>query len=238
VFGGALSGMFIRTALPQHHLTKETEDIVKLGTGMIATLAALVIGLLIASARGSFDVKDTEIKQFAADLILLDRQLAHYGPETKDARQLLRRYAVFKIDSTWPHEASRPAEDGNGSMLLEDVQDRLRTLVPRDEAQRWLQARALQISGDVARTRWLLREQTGSSISMPFLVTLVFWLTFIFTSFGLFAPRNATAITALFVCSLSIAGAIFLILEMDHPFGGLIRIPSAPMRDALTQLGR
>jgi len=236
VFGGVLAGMLIRRALPEHHVTKETEDVVKLGMAIIATLSALVIGLLIASAKSGFDTKDNEIRQFAADLILLDRQLVHYGPETKDARDLLRRYIIFAINSTWLREASQQARDTRGWMLLEDVQVRLRTLVPHDDAQRALQARALQIGGDLARTRWLLDVERGGSISTPFLVVVVFWLTVIFTSFGLFAPRNATAVAALALCSLSIAGSMYLILEMDRPFNGLIHISSAPMREALAQV--
>jgi hypothetical protein len=238
VFGGALGGMFLRTVVPEHHLTKETEDAVKLGMGMVATLAALVIGLLVASAKSSFDTKDAELRHFAANLILLDRQLVHYGPEASEARDLLRRYTVFKLDSTWPSEASHPVDNSDGWMLLEDVQDKLRALAPRDDAQRWLQARALQISSDLASTRWLLDVQRGTSIRVPFLVILVFWLTIIFTTFGVFAPHHATMIAALFVCALSVAGALFLILEMDRPFGGLIHLPSAPMREALAHLSQ
>ena len=238
VLAGALGGMFLRTLVPEHHLTKETEDAVKAGMSMIATLAALVIGLLVASAKSSFDTKDAELRQFSVNLILLDRQLVHYGPEAREARDLLRRYAVYKIDSTWSDEASHRVDDPDGWMLLEDVQDKLRTLAPRDDAQRWLQARALQISTDLASTRWLLDVQKGTAIRIPFLVILVFWLTTIFTSFGVFAPRHATMITALCVCSFSVAGALFLILEMDQPFGGLVQISSAPMREALAHLSR
>ena len=236
VFGGALGGMFIARILPGHHLTKEAEDSLKLAMGVIATMGALVIGLLLASAKTSFDTKNNEIRQISTDLILLDRQLVHYGAEAKEARDLLRRYVVFKIDATWPSEASHPV-DKNGWTLLEDVQDRLRGLTPRNDAQQWLRTRALQVSGDLARTRWLLGEQSGSSIPRPFVVVLVFWLTVVFTIIGVFAPRNATVIAALFVCALSSAAAICLILEMDQPFGGLIHLSSAPMRDALANLG-
>lgn len=238
VFGGALAGMVLGVVLPEHHVTKETQDVVKVATGVIATLSALVIGLLLASVKDSFDTRNTEIRQFSADLILLDRQLAHYGPEAAPSRDLLRRYITFAIDAMWPDEASQPSEDARGWMLLEDIQDRLRALAPRDDAQRWLQARALEISGDLARTHWLLDVQKGGSIRAPFLVVLVLWLAVIFASFGLFAPRNGTAIAALLACALSIVGAVVLILEMDRPFGGLIRIPSASMREALVQDGR
>jgi hypothetical protein len=238
VFGGGLGGMWLRRVVPEHHLTKETEDAVKLGMGTIATLAALVVGLLVASAKSAFDTKDTEIRRFSANLILLDRQLAHYGPDAREAHDLLRRYAAFAIDATWPDEASHPVDDPHGWILLEDVQDTLRALAPRDDAQRWLQARALQISGDLASSRWLLDVQKGTAIRAPFLVMLVFWLAVIFASVGVFAPRHATMVAALFVCSLSVAGALFLILEMDQPFEGLLHISSAPMREALANLGR
>jgi hypothetical protein len=238
VFGGALGGMFLRPRVPEHYLTKETEESVKLGMGMVATLAALVIGLLVASAKSSFDTKDAELRQFSANLILLDRQLVHYGAEASGVRDLLRRYTVFKLDSTWSSEASHRVDDPNGWILLEDVQDKLRALAPRDDAQRWLHGRALQISGELASTRWLLDVQQEAAIRTPFLVMLAFWLTIIFTSFGLFAPRHGIMITALLVCSFSVAGALFLILEMDHPFGGLIHLSSAPMREALTHLGQ
>ena len=238
LFAGTLGGMLLRRIVPGHHQTADTLDVIKLGTGILATTSALVIGLLIASAKSSFDTKDGELKKLASDLILLDRQLAHYGPETREERELLRRYTIYKLDATWPAEATHPA-DKDGWRLLEDMQDRLRALAPQNDAQRWLQARALQISSDVAGTRWLLSVQVGTAIPVAFVVVLVFWLTMIFTSFGLFARPNATAIIALLICALSVAGAIFLIVEMGQPFRGrLIRVSSAPMRDALAELGQ
>src|SRR6266542_3234425 len=136
VFGGALGGMFIREALPKHHLTGETENVVKLGIGVIATMSALVLGLLLASAKGLFDTRDTELRQLFASLNLLDRQLVHYGPEAKEARGLLRRYTTLKIDAIWPDEASQPVKDADTLALLEEVQDKLRALAPQNDAQR------------------------------------------------------------------------------------------------------
>jgi hypothetical protein len=236
VFGGALGGMLVRRMLPDHHRTKETEDVIKLGMGVVATMSALVIGLLIASAKSAFDTKDAEVKQLAGNMILLDRQLAQYGPEGKEARDLLREYAVYKMASTWPEESHGPIK-ADGWTLLEDVQRRLRALTPASDGQRWLQTRALEIAGELAQTRWLLYAQMVSPVPTAFLVVLVLWLTLIFASFGLFAPSNGTALIALGLSSLSIAGAIFLILEMAVPFSGLIQIPSTPMHEALSLLG-
>jgi hypothetical protein len=236
VFGSVLIGMFSQRRLPEHHTSKESQEVIRLAIGTIATLSALVVGLLIATAKTSYELKDFELKQFAANLILLDRQLAHIEPDTKEIRELLRRYTVYKIDSLWRTEDRLSATEPNGWRLLEDVQDRIRALKPADEAQRWLQSHALLLSSNLALSRWLLLEQGGSSMPMPFLIVLVFWLCIIFGSFGLFAPINMTVVAALFVCSLSLAGALSLILDMDHPFDGLMRISSAPMRDALAHL--
>jgi hypothetical protein len=240
IFGGALLGLLVREFLPDHHLSDESKDAVKLGAGTIATMAALVLGLLIASAKSSFDTMNGGLRQMGSRVILLDRALAHYGPETMEARRLLRDAVASSIERIWPEDKARPSGtvDRDGWVNIEAVQDKLRQLSPRDDAQRWLQSRTLQISGDIAEGRWLLIEQTvQSSIPMPFLVMLISWLAIIFASFGLVSPRNPTVIAILFVCALSAAGAFFLILELDSPYEGLLKVSSAPLRNALTHLG-
>jgi hypothetical protein len=211
---------------------------VKLGIGLIGTMAALVLGLLIASAQGSYDTRRGELTTMAAKLVLLDRMLAHYGPETKDSRDLLRRSVVRMMDRIWPAENSRPTQLEPTAAGAEPLYDKINALGPHNDAQRSIQAQALSMTVEIGQMRWLLFEQSGSSISTPFLVVLVFWLAIIFAGFGMFAPTNSTAVGVFFVCALSVAGAIFLILELDQPFQGLIQISSAPMRTALAHLGK
>ncbi len=237
VFGGALLGMCLRAVLPDRHLSTDSKDFVKLAVGLIGTMSALVLGLLIASAKSSFDTQGSELTQMSAKVILLDRAMAHYGPETKEARDLLRRSVVRALDRMWPEATSGPAQL-EPTAESESVYDKIQKLSPRNEAQRSLQAQALRITTDLQQTRWLLVEQQGGSIPMPFLVLLVFWVTIIFVSFGLIAPPNATVIAILFVCALSVSGAIFLILELDQPFEGFIQMSSAPLRNALAHLGQ
>jgi hypothetical protein len=240
IFGGALLGLLVREFLPEHHLSDESKDAVKLGAGTIATMAALVLGLLIASAKGSFDTMNNGLRQMGSRVILLDRAMTHYGPETMEARQLLRNAVASSIERIWPEDQARPAiaMERDGWVDIETVQDKLRQLSPRNDAQRWLQSRALQISGDIAEGRWLLIEQmVQRSIPMPFLIILVSWLAIIFISFGLVSPRNSTVIVILFVCALSTAGAFFLILELDSPYEGLLKVSSAPLQNALAHLG-
>jgi hypothetical protein len=240
VFGGALTGMFLSRVLPSHHLGDDTKSVVTLASGTLSVLSALVIGLLISYAKGDFDAETKLVQKFAADLILLDRVMLQYGPETSEARDLLRRYTALKIALTWPEENARSGprlDDPTALEMLEGVQAKLLELVPQGEAQRWLQSRALQIGGDLAEERWLLAAESAGSVPRPFLATLVFWLTILFTGFGLFAPRHATVVVALLVCAVSLSAALFLILEMDRPFDGFITVSSQPMRSALAQMG-
>jgi hypothetical protein len=239
-FGGALLGSFIRTLLPEHHLRDDSKDALKLGTGLIATLVALVLGLLVGSAKSSFDAANTGLTELSAKTILLDRVLAQYGPETMEVRDLVRHGVASTIERIWPEDETgkaglRALEAATG---LENIQRKLRELSPANDSQRLLQSQALQISGEVAQGRWLLIEQSQSTLPTPFLVVLVFWLVVLFASFGLFAPHNPTVIAVLFVCALSVSGAILLILEMNTPLEGMIKVSSAPLRKALEHLGR
>jgi hypothetical protein len=238
VFGGALFGMLLRGSLPQQHLSADSKDVVKLGMGLVATMSALVLGLLVASAKSSYDAQSGALTDMSAKVVLLDRVLAHYGPETKEARDLLRGSVAAVLDRMWPkgHASGSQLEAPSGS--AEILLDKIQELSPKDEGQRSLQAQALSIAMGLGQTRWLQFAQSTTSISMPLLVMLVFWLATLFISFGLFAPPNGTVISSMLASALSVSGAILLTLEMYTPYGGFIEISSAPLRAALAQLGK
>jgi hypothetical protein len=240
IFGGALLGLLLHGLLPEHHLRDTSKDTVKVVAGMIATLAALVLGLLVGSAKSSFDATNTAITQSGAKIILLDRVLATYGPETKDAREQLRGAVAAGIEMFWPEEkkAGSGLAGFEKANAMETLQAKLRELTPATDSQRQLLSQAEQISNDMLQARWLLIEQAQSALPVPFLVVLLFWLTMLHLSFGLFAPRNATVIAVLLISALSVSGAIFIILEMNHPLQGTIKVSSAPMRKALEHLGQ
>jgi hypothetical protein len=238
VFGGAVLGMFLRSALPKHHMTAESSDVVKMGMGLVATLSALVLGLLVASAKSSYDAQSTELTQMSAKVVLLDRVLAHYGPETKEARELLQAAVARVLDQMWSKHRTSSSQLGPPSSGGEVIFDKIQSLSPRDEAQGSLKAQALSIATGIGQTRWLMYEQGVTSISMPLLVVLVFWLTTLFISFGLFAPRNGTVVASLLISALSVSGAILMILEMYTPYSGLVQVSSAPLRAALAHLGQ
>jgi hypothetical protein len=230
--------MLVSRILPRNYLTDETRSVVTVSTGVVGTLTALVLGLLVAAASSSFNTKNEEVVLIAADTIRVDRLLRRYGPEAEGIRDLLRRYIAIKIQELFPDGTTKlpSLENPRPVALLEELQDRLVALDASTPNQRWLQSQALQLVSAITGARWLLAEQTTTGIAVPLRVLVVFWLSLLFLSFGLFAPRNATAILALFLCALAVAGAIEMTQELNLPFEGIIRISSKPMKDALDEI--
>ena len=239
VFGGTFLGMSLRKRLPGHHLSGDTKDVVRLGTGLIGTMAALVLGLLIASANSTYETQSGQVRQLTANIALLDVTLAQYGRETDSIRNLLRRVVATLADRIWRENGAesgkQEAFEANAAAL--SFYDEILKLSPQNDAQRALQARAIDASNDLAKTRLLLFANAGGSIPLPFLVILIFWLTLIFASFSLFADNNAMTVAAFGLFALSASAAIFLILELSQPFTGLMMISSEPLRNALGPLG-
>jgi hypothetical protein len=238
LFGAGLLGVRVRAALPEDHLSSDTKDAVKVGMGLVATMAALVLGLLVASTKGSYDAQKNEVTQMAAKTVFLDRVLANYGSETAESRDLLRRSVGSAINHMWPDKkSSKVAQLDPSASSGEAFFNSIQKLSPQNDVQSSLKSQAAQIAADLGQMRWLLFEQTESSISVAMLIVLISWLAIIFMSAGLFAPPNATVVIALMLAALSVAGAIFLILELDMPFDGVIQISQKPMYNALVHLG-
>jgi hypothetical protein len=238
VFGSGLLGLYLRERLPAHHLSDDSTGVVKLAAGLIATMAALVLGLLISSAKSSFDTANGELVQNAAFVIQLDRVLAKYGPETREIRAALKRNYTGAIQILASGDAAQLAKLNNSETInrSEDFERRVDDLAPSNDTQRGLKARAIQLVDQVSAARWLALLQARGSIPAPLLVALVAWLSIIFGTFGLFAQRNGTVMAAMVLCALSTSGAIFLIQEMSTPLTGTVRVSVAPMRDTLGRL--
>ena len=243
-FASAMVGIMIRAALPPAHLSKESQDVVRLGMGLVATMTALLLGLVTAAAKGSFDSQDLAIKNAAASMLTLDRLLARYGPETQPIREQFRGLVAARFEEIWPEGGGQALGTATlqarvqGAPAAETVEDRILALAPQTDTQRWLKAESLKLTEEVLRTRWRLLSNASGSVPRAFLVVVIFWLSMTFGSFGLSAPRNATVVTVFVISTLSVAAAVFLIFELDGPFEGIIRISSGPMRFALANLGR
>jgi len=231
VFSATLLAFLLRIALPKDHLSTETKDTVKLTMGLIATMAALVLGLLISSAKGSYDADRNEVIAMAAKLDLLERVLSLYGPSSAGASLAVRQAVEGITAHLWPETAQMEA--GAAGARAENAYRAILDLSPQTDEQKALKSQALAIVSDLGQMRWLLFEQAVPSISPALVVVVVCWLAILFFSFGLFAPANGTALMALVVGAISVAGAVFLILELDQPFGGFIRISSRPILNAV-----
>lgn len=239
LFGGALLGLFLGGILPEKYRSDSTQKIVQTATGMVSLLAALVLGLLVATAKNKFDTINRQTEQFAGSLMLLNRELSNYGPEASDAKALLRKYIVARIEANWPGESGfkRGPDDPPPWKLLESLQQSLTGLTPKTESQRSEATRASQIAADLAKTTWLQAAQESDHVQHPFVVMMVLWLFVLFVSFGLFAPRNTLVVLSLAIGAVAIAGAVLVIVDMDSPYEGLIVVSPDPMKAALAGIG-
>jgi hypothetical protein len=238
IFAGSLAGIVLGSVLPKRYFTNEAKDVLRLGLGLVTMLSALVLGLLVSTAKSSYDAKRGLLTQIATDVVLMDRSLELYGPETGNARRILREQVAAvadQIDSLG--DRSSKLRGLSSEAELSDFYQMVRRLSPRDDSQRALKAEVLKISFEVGQIRASSLSQESSSIPIPFLVVLVFWLTALFAGFGLFASRNPVAAVALCLCAFTVSTAIFLILDMDQPLKGLMRLSDEPLRNALAVIG-
>lgn len=232
-------GMALRCRLPSHHLNPESKDVIRLATAVVATLSALALGLLIASAKSDYDAAQSELAGTAARIVLLDRLMAQYGSDTDEARLQLRQLIETRLDQGWSidSENSSSQSSASASRQIETVQASLRALNPENQIETLIQSRALEVSGQIAEAQWLQAESADEGLPAGFLVVLVYWLALLFGTFGLQAPSNPTVLTIIIVCALSVAGAVFAISDMANPYAGFIRISDTPLEGALARMG-
>jgi len=234
-----LAGIGLRRVLPADHLDEDSKDAIKLVMGLIATITALVLGLLISSAHGTFETEDAEVRALGVNIYELDRMLARFGPDAARERATLRRMVAGDLSQLWPANATTVAGQVTAATVREgsDLFDGIAMLTPRNDLQKYGQSRALQLFTSVSETRRTLAEQARRALAWPLLAVLVAWLTLLFFAFGLFARYNTTVVVTFLIGSVSVAGALFLILEMNQPFNGWIQLSASPLHDALAQMG-
>lgn len=239
VFGGSILAMCAARALPASHLGADAKDVIKLGMALIATLVALVLGLMIATAKGTYDAQSAAVRQLSADVLLLDRTLAEYGPEAQPSRDLLREAAGLMLRRLWPEDGSAPASlaPGEAHTPMAEFLREVTQLAPHDGTQDFLKTQALRMTSDLAQVRFNLYVQGSSQLPLPFLIVVVIWLVILFAGYGLIGARNPTVLVFLFAATLSVSGAVFLIQELANPFDGVIRVSGAPLRDVIAHLG-
>jgi hypothetical protein len=236
VFSGAPAGMVLRRALPDEHFGTDAKDTVRLAIGLIVTMTGLVLGMLVSSAKTYYDGQKNVVAEMSSEIITLNSLLTDYGPETRQTRIQAHQFVEDALNRIWPAEKSqlfqlKPTDNA------QDLNSELRHLVPRDERQASVKIQVSELIRHLKKTYWLMfLESEQASMSRPLLIVVTSWLIAIFVSFGIFAPPNATVIVTLMVCALAVAAAIFIIMEMYAPFGGVLKISSAVVRDALRQM--
>ena len=236
-FGSALLGIFLRGRLPEGHISGDSLSAVKLNMGTVATMLALVLGLLVASGKGQFDSQTNELTQLSVNILLLDRVLGQYGSEANEARVALRECTRAALDQL--SSRNRPGSAKLDPTLVGGIRiyEGIERLVPQTDARRSLQSRALNMAFNLGQSRWLMFQREANPLPIPLLAALAFWLAVVFVSYGVVTPPNATTIVSVFVAALSIACAVFLVLEMYSPETGVITVSTAPLRSALAHLG-
>jgi hypothetical protein len=229
-------GLLMRYWVPESHISGDSKEVIRLATALIGTMAAVVLALLFASTRTSFEVTNSSVGRMTTSIIELDHMLQEYGPEGQALRKALRQDVVAIVGSIWQDDASAKQMDHNAPGGQVRVLTMLRQMTPANPLQAAVQARALSVSGDLEQTRLSLIAQPTDSISKPFVIVLVLWLCFIFLSFSMSAKANTTLVVILVICAFSASSAIYLILELEQPFDGLMQIPNTAFRNALQPL--
>ena len=239
MFGGGLIGIFGARVLPKHHMSDSSASVVKLLAAVVVSLTSLVLALMLSSANSSFAVNAGIVKKLSSDLIHLDHLLRAYGTEANEARANLRVYVTKKNGELFPVSAVLAPTDRETSDQLDALLDSVVSLAPADRRHTMIVEQALAITSSIYAERWLLWENPGSTVPLPFLFVLVFWLFLIFVSFGLFAPVNLTVIASFLLCSVAVSGAILMILDMGDPMHpGWVQVSGEPLRRAMVEVGR
>jgi hypothetical protein len=237
-FGGALLGAVLGTRLPKYHLTEQNKEVVRLAMALVGTLTAIALGLLIGSAKTYYDTQSSELTQVSANVALLGRILQYYGPEASEARESLRLAVERVLAENWPNERGENWKPSTKAGNIQEVYEQLRALAPKDEEHRMIKSEALGLLRNLAQLKWLLIAQRASTILQPLLFVMIFWMTSIFLSWGMFSGANTISVTTFFVAALCVSSAVFLILELYTPYSGLLHLSSGPLRTAYDSLVR
>jgi hypothetical protein len=237
VLSGAVLGSLLRKVVPVNHLNGDAKDVIKLGIGLVGTIVSIVLGMMIASAKSSYDTQSAELAAMSARIVMVDRGLTYYGPEAHEARVLIRQFVIRLLDTMWSEDYAGLSPDEQTRSDGESIRRSVVQLSPKDEAQRSLQAQAVSILTEIGIMRWLMYEQRVAVPTMVMAI-LISWLTIIFTAYGLFTPPNVTVFCCLVVFAMTVSGAIFLIGEMYSPYTGIVQVSKVPLQTTLKHMSR
>jgi hypothetical protein len=227
------AGVWLGRRLPVDHLSKASQDTITISIGMVAAMTSLVLGLLTAEVKSAYDAADSEIKQQAARLQEMNMGTREIdAPAAATIRQNLARLASLAVAETF--EGAGP--QGRSAEIYVSTYRTIMNLPAPTILEQQVRSDLHDELADLAAHRVEVLQATKGTIPAPFLYMMAAWTAMIFMCWAIFAPRNATVISILVICAASVSGALFLILEMDTPFDGIISISSEPLRSAITAL--
>ena len=230
-------GLYLRYRLPESDLTGDSKDVIRLATALIGTMAAVVVALLFASTRSSYEATNSHVARLTAGVVELDQLLREFGgTESPDLRGALRTVLASMVAAIWRDDAPVTGQLLRPMTQEDTVLYKLRQLDPKTPVQTAIKTRALAVSSDIEQTRLTLLAQPPDTLSRPFIAVLVLWLCFIFASFSMSAKANPTLVTVLLICGFTAATAIYLILELGQPFDGLLQLSNRALKQALLPL--
>ena len=232
----SLGSLVVYKKLPSHHRDEDTHAIIKLATNLFVLMTSLVLGLMISTAKGTFESIERNVHNFATDLILLDRSLALYGQEASDVRQRLVAYVQGEFNETWTRNSRSPIDDVAAERLLSDVGNAITSIKPQepDRIDLWQDIRAR--FQKVMESRWVVAEQSAGTIPTPMIIVVMVWLVLIFASFGYRAPQNIVVVGTFIMAAALVSCAVYLILDMDVPYAGPIQVSPAPLQRVIAEM--
>jgi hypothetical protein len=242
MFAAGLLGLFLQRALPDHHTSGGSRDMISSILNLLTLLCALVTGLLIWQAYGVYSGQNMQIQSLASKVMQLDLALSDYGPEADPARAQLRDALGKTIDQVWA--ASESDNNFAANTFASALQNRrarekvLEGLHPSTDQQKQALAAAVSASDALGQARMQMSFALSAPVAYPLLLTVVGWIACLFCGFGLTSRSTVTSLIALAVGSIAVASAVLLILDLSNPYSGLVRASSAPLEQALAVMGK
>lgn len=222
--------------LSSRHRDEDTNTVIRLVANIFVVMTSLVFGLMINSAKNTYESIDASFHAYATDLIIFDRTLRTYGESAQQTRGLLVTYLERAIANPYRGDEALQHRKSQAAQYLDDIGKSLARVRPADRFHETLMLDIRQQYHGLIEQRWRIVEQSEGAIPGPLIGMLIAWMTLIFATFGYRAPRNPMVIGMFTVSALLIAASVYLVLDMDIPFHGPIQISDEPLRRALAEM--
>ncbi len=239
-FGSGLFGLYLQKRLPKTHLYGGSKDMILAVIGLLTLLLALVLGTLVGNTYTFFATQKSELEIMASRALLADQALAQFGPEAAPVRDSMKQALAQSYDLFWRGADSDPQQLKVEVALNRwaPIANALGALEAKTQAQRDAIRTAKFNLGRMEQTRLLMSLQLSSPVAWSLVTGVILWSMFLFCGFGVLSGTNPTTIVALALGAVSVASAMFLILDLTQPYSGLFRVPASAIQEALEAIDK